>query len=132
MKASDIPPEDARDFLRGIISRNGERDDGRSFKVIVHMTREEAAKIWAAQRWLDVYREWGVGIEETDFTIDNARKFLGELIDVLKVQKGAEEMTITLKRRGLNILAAAEIQLDRYCMMRAFPERPSKNWKGKK
>ncbi|TJW14380.1 MAG: hypothetical protein E5W82_10410 [Mesorhizobium sp.] len=131
MKASDIPPEDARNFLRGIISRNRERDDGRSFKVIVHMTREEAVKIWAAQRWLDVYREWGIGIEETDFTIDNARKFLGELIEELKGQKGAEEMTITLKRRGLNILAAAEVQLDRYCIMRGFPDKP-KNYGGKR
>ncbi|TIX28828.1 hypothetical protein [Mesorhizobium sp.] len=127
---TDIPPGDARDFLRGIISRNGEREDGRSFKVIVHMTREEALKIWAAKRWLDVYREWGVGIEETDFTIDNVRKFLGELIDVLKGQKGAEEMTITLNRRGLLILTDAELQLDRFCIARSFPEK--KNWKGKK
>lgn len=128
---SDISPEDARDFLRGIISRNKEREDGRPFKVIVHMTREEATKIWAAKRWLDVYREWGVGIEETDFTIDNVRKFLGELIEVLKGQKGAEEMTIMLKRRGINILTDAELQLDRYCLARSFPEK-SKNWKGKK
>lgn len=127
----DISPEDARDFLRGIITRNKEREDGRSFKVIVHMTREEATRIWAAKRWLDVYREWGVGIEETDFTIDHARKFLGELIEGLKVQKGAEEMTITLKRRGLDILTAAELHLDRYCITRGFPER-SKSWKGKK
>ncbi|AMX93709.1 MULTISPECIES: hypothetical protein [Mesorhizobium] len=127
----DISPEDSRDFLRGIITRNKEREDGRSFKVIVHMTREEATKIWAAKRWLDVYREWGVGIEETDFTIDYVRKFLGELIEGLKVQKGAEEMTIMFKRRGLNILTAAELHLDRYVIMRSAPDR-SKSWKGKK
>ncbi|RWC99792.1 MAG: hypothetical protein EOS58_31595 [Mesorhizobium sp.] len=129
---TDISPEEARDFLRGILSRNKEREDGRPFKVIVHMTREEATRIWAAKRWLDVYREWGVGIEETDFTIDNVRKFLGELIEVLKGQKGEEEMRITLNRRGLTILKTAELHLDRYCMALAFPEKGSKNWKGKK
>ncbi|MER9768950.1 hypothetical protein NKJ09_23130 [Mesorhizobium sp. M0189] len=131
MKASDIRPEDARHFLRRILSRNRERDDGRSFKVTVHMTREEAANIWAAQRWLDVYRQWGVGIEETDFTIDHTRKFLGELIEALKGQKGENEMKITIKRRGLTILAAAELHLDRYCIMRGFPDKP-KNFGGKK
>ncbi|AZO29339.1 hypothetical protein [Mesorhizobium sp. M1B.F.Ca.ET.045.04.1.1] len=96
------------------------------------MTREEAAKIFAALRWLDVYRQWGVGVEETDFTIDYVRRFLGEQVEVLKGQKGEEVMKLTLNRRGLTILETAELHLDRYCMALAFPEKGSKNWKGKK
>ena len=124
MKLADIPPEKARDFIRAFLDRNKDREDGRPFKTILHMTRDEALMFWAAEKWLGNYREWGVGLELTAITIDDARKYLGEQVAELKAQTGAEEMKLTITERGRRFLAAAEHHLDRYVIHRSIPDKP--------
>lgn len=131
--SGDIPPDKARDFLRAFLDRNRDTEDGKPFKTMLYMTRGEALNFWAAEKWLGVYEAWGVGVELTDFTIANARTYLGQLVEQLKKQAGAEVMSLTINARGRAILTCAERQLDRYSLHRGFPDRQSTGkWKGKK
>lgn len=131
MRLADIDATSARDFLRGILDRNRPRGDVAAWKVEAHLGIEGARTIWAIGRYLEVHKTRGVGIEETDFSLDHILKFLNGVVEELRRQ-GDDEKVMVLKPRELRLLTDAELHLDRYCMINAPGFSMNKSGGGKK
>lgn len=128
-RLADVPPETARDFIRGILERNTAAET--AWKVQLHMTIEESRLFWAADRYLELYETIGAGVEETAFTIVHIRRRLGEIVAELRLKAKAEDIWIELSARDLVLLKDCETQLDRYSISSKFKyeSKPAKGGK---
>lgn len=120
VRLSEIPPEQARDFLREVLYRNRTREDT-AWKVDLHLSVEDQRQLWAAEKYLEILETMNVGIEMTDFSLQNCRKYLAG---------HCRDDVVTLSQRDLRLIGDAERHLDRYCIM-TMPEafKPSKGKK---
>ncbi|BCH33226.1 hypothetical protein MesoLjLc_51560 [Mesorhizobium sp. L-8-10] len=133
MKLSDIPPEMARDYLRGIIDRNKPPSEHVAWRVHINLDIDGRRKLWAADKYLEVLQTMGVGIEKRRVGLSEIREFLaGLLIDAAAQADVAEDVAVELSVAGLHMIKEAELHLDRFGIMRTVESRPSKNYGGKK
>src|SRR3546814_6429740 len=74
---------------------------------------DQARMIWAAAKHLDFLCDWGVGIEQTRFSLRECKAFIESQKNAAK-----EDKKLFLSRREILIMKDVAVHLDRLALMK--------------